>query len=98
MKWTMQPLMMHEQDSDLPPEGYEVVDEAGQHIFDNQTYYPSPPTPEQAAHIVHCVNCHDELCAALKGLCDMSSEDVSEWAPEWDAAYAAIAKAQQAAP
>lgn len=72
MKWTMRPLMMHEQDSDLPPEGYEVVDEAGQPVFDNQTYYPGPPTPEQAAHIVHCVSNHNALVAALEvmaGLC-----------------------------
>lgn len=66
MKWTMRPLTLFEQDSDLPPLGYEVVDESGAPVFDNQTYYPGPPTPEQAAHIVHCVNGYEDMEKKLK--------------------------------
>lgn len=100
MKWTTRPLTLFEQDSDLLPLGYEVVDESGALVFDNQTYYPRPPTPEQAAHIVHCVNCHDALLDALEvmaGLCAIKygNLDADVWA-EIEKARAAINNAKAA--
>lgn len=83
MKWTMQPLTMFEQDSDLPPLGYEVVDESGAPVFDNQTYYPSPPTPEQAAHIVHCVNNYAALVAACETLIKCKGLNRPWWERNW---------------
>lgn len=36
--------------------GYQVVDESGEVIFDNQTYYPSAPSEKWAELIVAAVN------------------------------------------
>lgn len=49
-----------------------------------------------AAHIVRCVNAHDELVAALRALLKAHGERTS-WASEslWDAARAALAKAEE---
>jgi len=38
----------------------------GDTVADDEPYYPQPITPENAAHIVKCVNMHDELVEALK--------------------------------
>lgn len=37
-------------------EGWQVVDEDDNVIFDNQTYYPTHPTREWAERIVNAVN------------------------------------------
>lgn len=50
---------------------------------------------EYAAHIVKCVNAHDELVEALQAMMTHMGMDEDEWnKPTFDQARAALAKAQ----
>lgn len=52
-RWTIHPLELHEGGI-----GYEVIDEKGDLVFDDQTYYPSAPSAEHARLIVEAVNAY----------------------------------------
>lgn len=45
---------------------YKIISEEGRLIAVETSYYPIAPSVEDAAHIVKCVNMHDELVEALK--------------------------------
>lgn len=44
---------------------YKIISEDGRLIAVETSYYPIAPSIEDAAHIVKCVNMHDELVGAL---------------------------------
>lgn len=67
--WIMRSMQDH-CDVEGDATGYEIVGANNESITDDQTYYPTAPNAANAAHIVRCVNLHDELVDCLKALVD----------------------------
>lgn len=71
-KQMMRPWVLRQHDSDYShPEGaepIEIVDAYGEVVACNSAYYPTAIEAHHAAHIVKCVNMHDELVEALKNV------------------------------
>lgn len=53
----------------------QIIGPEGSLICIDTTYYPVAPSEEDMAHIVKCVNMHDELVEALKDIIDRSHND-----------------------
>lgn len=49
-------------------EGIEILDGNGEVVADNQTYYPTAITQENADIIVNAVNNHETLVSALRSI------------------------------
>lgn len=53
----------------------QIVGPEGSLICINTTYYPIAPSEEDMAHIVKCVNMHEELVDALDKILDNNNDE-----------------------
>ena len=93
LPWAIKEMPLHE-----GGEGFEVKDKDGEIVLDNQTFYPEPPSYDNAAFIVRAVNSHDALVAALKEMMCVYGQCLpdhcnADWFDDYNRAVAALAAA-----
>lgn len=77
--WVFKDLAKEYNDEGSP--SYEVCGGDGKttYLFDDTAYYPSAPSKDDAAHIVKCVNTHEELLGVLEEAREFVDSNSEPW-------------------